>query len=305
LGPEIRRSKMPIGAGIRWLRIARFWRIRRLAVAFSQDLDVRYLKGSISLRHQDAGLLHFVADARYITHSQLFELARLKAVEFDRPVFNWRVRRLVNSGLLRKQVVPFLGTDAMYSITRSGIHGLEEMGIMYLGGYVEREKDPAEVQVPHVLELNRIRLALERSHVLVNWIPEVMVRILNLSPTLSYAKAYDAVATVRTAAGCADFAIEYERTLKSEQKYEKILEAIDAERRLHTILYLAPSFEILSSLRCSFERARHDIVFALVNRFEKDVLATEVDLARVSRRMTLEQALCRQVAATTKASAVG
>jgi hypothetical protein len=265
---------------------------------------VRYLKGSISLRPQDAGLLHFVADARYITHSQLFELARLKAVEFDRPVFNWRVRRLVNSGLLRKQVVPYLGTDAMYSITRSGIHGLEEMGIMYLGGYVEREKDPAEVQIPHVLELNRIRLALERSHVLVNWIPEVMVRILNLSPALGYAKAYDAVATVRTAAGSAEFAIEYERTLKSEQKYEKILEAIEAERRLHTILYLAPSFEILSSLRCSFERARHDIVFALVSRFEKDVLATEVDLARVSRRMTLEQALCRQAAATTKASAV-
>ena len=72
-------------------------------------------------------------------YSQLFELARLKAVEFDRPVFNWRVRRLVNSGLLRKQVVPYLGTDAMYSITRSGIHGLEEMGITYLGGYVERE----------------------------------------------------------------------------------------------------------------------------------------------------------------------
>ena len=99
---------------------------------------MRYLKGSISLRPQDASLLHFVADARYITHSQLSELARLKGVEFDRPVFNWRVRRLVNCGLLRKQVVPYLGTDAMYSITRAGIHGLEEMGITYLGGYVDR-----------------------------------------------------------------------------------------------------------------------------------------------------------------------
>jgi hypothetical protein len=266
---------------------------------------VRYLKGSISLRHQDADLLHFVADARYITHSQLFELARLKAVEFDRPVFNWRVRRLVNSGLLRKQVVPYLGTDAMYSITRSGIHGLEEMGIVYLGGYVEREKDPTEVQIPHVLEINRIRLALERSHVLVNWIPEVMVRILNLSPTLGYAKAYDAVATVRTAVGCAEFAIEYERTLKSEQKYEKILEAIEAERRLHTILYLAPSFHILASIGRFFERSRHDILFALVSKFEKAVLATEVNLAGGWRPITLEQALCRQAAATTKASAVG
>jgi hypothetical protein len=245
--------------------------------------------------------LHFVADSRYITHSQLFELARLKAVEFDRPVFNWRVRRLVNSGLLRKQVVPCLGTDAMYSITRAGIHGVEEMGIMYLGGYVEREKDPAEVQIPHVLELNRIRLALERSHVLVNWIPEVMVRILNLSPTLGYAKAYDAVATVLTGAGSAEFAIEYERTLKSEQKYEKILEAIESEQRLHTILYLAPSFHILANIGRFFERSRHDILFALVNRFEKAALATEVNLARGWRPITLEKALCRQFAATTKA----
>lgn len=278
-----------------------FLRIPALGLASSQELGMRYLKGSISLRHRDADLLHFVADARHITHSQLFELARLKVVEFDRPVFNWRVRRLVNSGLLRKQVVPYLGTDAMYSITRAGIQGLEEMGIMYLGGYVEREKDPAEVQIPHILELNRIRLALERSHVLVNWIPEVMVRILNLSPALGYAKAYDAVATVRTAAGSAEFAIEYERTLKSEQKYEKILEAIESEQRLHTILYLAPSFQILSNISRFFEHARKDILFTLVNKFEKNVLATEVNLAGVCRPMKLEQALLRR-AAGTKAS---
>ena len=61
---------------------------------------MRYLRGSISLRDRDRDLLHFVADARYITHTQLFQLARLKAIEFDRPVFNWRVRRLVNHGLL-------------------------------------------------------------------------------------------------------------------------------------------------------------------------------------------------------------
>jgi hypothetical protein len=89
---------------------------------------VRYLKGSVSLKFRDRELLHLVADARYITHSQLFQLIRLKALEFKRAIFNWRVRRLVNSGLLRKQVVPCLGTDALYSITRGGIQALEEMG---------------------------------------------------------------------------------------------------------------------------------------------------------------------------------
>jgi hypothetical protein len=258
---------------------------------------VRYLKGSISLRDRDRDLLHFVGDARYITHTQLLELAQLKALVFDRPAFNWRIRRLVASALLRKQVVPYLGTDALYSVTRAGIHCLEGMGIMYLGGYVEREKDPAEVRIPHVLELNKIRLALERSKALVSWTPELMVRVLNLSPALAYAKAYDAVATVRIGSGkLADFAIEYERTLKSEQKYERILEALNAERRLHTILYLAPSFEILASLRNAFGRARHDVVFALASRFERDVLGTEVNRANGSQRMTLEQALLRSAA---------
>jgi hypothetical protein len=79
-------------------------------------LDVRYLKGSIVLTDRDRDLLHFVADARYITHTQLFQLAGLKMVEFNRQVFNWRVRRLVNAGLLRRRVAPYLGTDALYSM---------------------------------------------------------------------------------------------------------------------------------------------------------------------------------------------
>jgi len=266
---------------------------------------VRYLRGSVSLRDRDRDLLHFVADARYMTHAQLFELGRFRAVEFERPVFNWRIRRLVNSGLLRKQVVPYLGTDALYSITRGGIHALEEMGITYLGGYVDREKDPTEVQIPHVLELNRIRLALERSHALSYWIPEVIIRVLNLSPTVGYAKAYDAVATVCLRNGArVEFAIEYERTLKSEQKYAKILEAIESERRLDTILYLAPSWQILFSLRGHFERAQHNILFADVKKFKRDVLATEVYLTRTSGQMTLEQALSLG-AAETKSSAIG
>ena len=167
-------------------------------------------------------------------------------------------------------------------------------GITYLGGYVEREKAPTEAQIPHVLELNRIRIALERSHALVFWVPEVFIRAVNLSPTLYYAKAYDAVAKVRLGDGVwEEFAIEYERTLKSEQKYEKVLEAIESEHRLNTILYLAPSYEILASLRWYFQRARCDVLFALVNDFKKNVLDTPVDLARTLRRMTLREALVR------------
>jgi hypothetical protein len=65
-----------------------------------------------------------------------------------------------------------------------------------------------------------------------------------------------------------EFAIEYERTLKSEQNHEKILEAIAGERRLHTILYLAPSYEIVATLRWYFQRTRHEILLAQVDDFK-------------------------------------
>jgi hypothetical protein len=74
-----------------------------------------------------------------------------------------------------------------------------------------------------VLELNRIRLALERSGTLALWVPETFIRVVNLSPTFCYAKVYDAMATVDLCNKVwAEFAIEDERTLKTEQKYAKI-----------------------------------------------------------------------------------
>jgi hypothetical protein len=258
---------------------------------------MRYLKGSLFLNRRDRDLLHAVADARYITHSQLFQLGRYMAITFDRPVFNWRVRRLVNGGLLRKQVVSYLGAEALYSITRSGVQALEEMGICFLGGYVEREKDPHEFQLPHVLELNRIHIALLGSGALTRWIPESFIRVVNLSPIHGYAKTYDAVVTLRLGDGeWAELAIEYERTLKSVQKYEKIFEAIENEKRLHTILYLSSSFEILSTLRCYFERARRLILFAGLEDFKEHVLNANVDSVRGYRRNTLREALVGGIA---------
>jgi hypothetical protein len=70
---------------------------------------MRYAKGCLSLnRKEDKFILQFVADSRYITRSQLFNLARLDYGEANRPVFNWRIRRMVESGLLRKQDPPIL-----------------------------------------------------------------------------------------------------------------------------------------------------------------------------------------------------
>jgi hypothetical protein len=217
-----------------------------------------------------------------------------RATEFERQILNWRIRRLVNSGLLRKQVISYLAAEALYSITRGGIQALEELGVTHLGGYVEREKDPHAAQISRVLELNRIRLALERSGTLALWVPETFIRVVNLSPTFCYAKVYDAVATVDLGNKVwAEFAIEDERTLKTEQKYAKILEGFATERRVQTILYLTQSYEIVATLRWYFRHARLEILLGLVNEFKEDVLDCQVDRAVDYSRMTLREALSR------------
>ena len=158
---------------------------------------MRSAKGSLSLnRKEDKFVLEFVADSRYVTRSQLFEFARLKYGEYNRPVFNWRIRRMVDVGLLRKQAAPIAGGDVRYSISRAGVQALERLGTYYLGAHLERDRDADQFQIPHSLELNEIRLALLRTCFLVRWIPESFIRVLNLSPLDSYAKVYDEIATL-------------------------------------------------------------------------------------------------------------
>src|SRR5271167_3064316 len=145
---------------------------------------MRYAKGSLSLnRKEDKFVLEFVADSRYVTRSQLFEFARLEYGEYNRPVFNWRIRRMVEVGLLRKHAVPIAGGDVLYSINRAGVQALERLGTYYLGAHLERDREADQFQIPHSLELNEIRLALLRTCFLVQWIPESFSSFISPSRT--------------------------------------------------------------------------------------------------------------------------
>lgn len=238
---------------------------------------MRFQKGSISLSNQqDKAILNFVADSRYVTHSQLYAFTRLDQFEFNRRVFNWRIRRLVRAGLVRKQVLPFLKGEALYSITRAGIHGLEQLGIYYLGANLDRERDAQEAQIPHALELNSIRLVLLGTRMLWQWIPEPFIRVLNLSPSTCYAKVYDGIATVRLDGESVRFAVEYERTLKSEAKYEKIRGAIESEKRLQGFLYVVPTFDLIWSLTDEFRGTRRLVFVGLMDEFKREVFDAKV-----------------------------
>jgi hypothetical protein len=72
------------------------------------------------------------------------------------------------------------------------------------------------------------------------------------------------------------FAIEYERTLKSQPKYEKIRQAIESQKRLHGFLYLVPSFELIWTLIGEFHRTSRLVFFALVDDFKRKVFDVQV-----------------------------
>lgn len=244
---------------------------------------MRYAKGSLNLTNsRDKAILHAVADSRYVTHSQLFLFARLEYGEFNRPVFNWRIRRMVAGGLVRKQSITALGSDSLYSITRTGIQALERLGTYYLGANTERGSDVQAFQVPHALEVNNIRLILLRRRVLKQWIPESLIRVLNLSPAYAYAKVYDGVATIEISDTLVSVAIEYERTLKTAAKYEKVREAIESEKRITAFLYLVPTNTLLFSLLDTFWRTKQCVLFGTLSDFKTECLGARVYQANYS-----------------------
>ena len=79
-----------------------------------------------------------------------------------------------------------------------------------------------------------------------------------------------------------DFAVEYERTLKSPAKYEKIREAIESEKRLKAFLYLVPNYELLHGIEDAFWRMKQLVLFGLVDEFKRDRLDTRASAIHIT-----------------------
>jgi hypothetical protein len=99
---------------------------------------------------------------------------------------------------------------------------------------------------------------------------------LNFSTCVVPIASRHGIAKVRLDGQYIGFAIEYERTLKSQPKYEKIRQAIESQKRLHGFLYLVPSFELIWTLIGEFHRTSRLVFFALVDDFKRKVFDVQV-----------------------------
>jgi hypothetical protein len=240
---------------------------------------VRYPKGTfIVSRTRDVPLLEHVLRCGFATRKQLFEFLQLDGLERSRIAFEQRMRRLEKLDLICRQSGVLHGHEWVYSIAPKGAALLMEMGELCDGRGVEQQ-GAGQLVVNHWLDLNEIHLALRRRNVLVRWTPESEVRSQNHLTTFQYAKDYDAIVTVACAGVECRFALEYERLAKSKSRYTQICHELDQEIHLNMLLYLAPSYHVLSCIKQCFAPRRLMICLAVAGEFVQTLLDTPVIVA--------------------------
>ena len=247
---------------------------------------MRYPKGAIDLRSpQDTLLLQQVLRSRYVSHEQLWEFMQYKARECRRRVFNWRVKRLVDHELvLRKSTA---NRSWVYWVSREGAEHLVGVGeaaaLLVTGGFVEPHDGP----VQHSLELNELQLALLRGGVPSTWQSELEIRSLNEFTGYGFSKDYDAVVKVERDGRTCRFALEYERSPKTPEKYARVRQALEKERQVDCVVYVLPAYPLLSYVATFFERCAMPVYFALSDDFQKNALGTPVMDSRRLRTVPL------------------
>jgi hypothetical protein len=238
---------------------------------------MRYTKGTVLLNSdRDIPLLKHVRNSKFVTHSQLFELLRSTSIEYSRESFCWRIRRLLHSNFIARCEGNFGVGESIYQITRRGLNQLESHGHFATVLNSHTSHLPPPVQIYHALELNQVRLALIRKNLLVYWKSDVEIASQNTVSTAPLEKDYDAIVDVWNNDQAARFALEYERTLKSNQHYARIRRALESENVMGCILYLTSGDELSYQLAHEFSGIPKRIGFATTQAFRQSLLDTQV-----------------------------
>src|SRR5258708_34708106 len=201
---------------------------------------------------------------------------RVCGFERSRNRFNWRIKRLIDAGHIAVCAGVFGAGSSVYRITRDGLTLLEYHGQFTAVLHSNTQHLPNTVQVFHALELNNIQLALARKNLLASWQSEVEVASFNTISRTPYSKDYDAIVDVWVDDGQARFALEYERSLKGAQHYQKIRSVLESEQQIPTILYLSSGPEVLVHLLHEFEGIRRPLASCSASRFVGTLLDTTV-----------------------------
>jgi hypothetical protein len=237
---------------------------------------MRYAKGSFVISpERDIPMLRQVRNSRFVSQSQLFEFMKLAGFDHNRDSFNWRVKRLRDCGYISICPEVHGAGSAVFRITRNGLILLEHHGHFTAVMNSATVHLPHLAQVFHAIELNAVHLALARKNLVAGWQSEVEIASFNIISYSPFQKDYDAIVDVWLGDKTARFALEYERTLKGVNHYQRIRNLLESEREVKWILYLVSGAELLVPLVQEFGSVQR-VAFANAGNFKEDLLDTMV-----------------------------
>jgi hypothetical protein len=237
------------------------------------EVDLQRIGVQLSVE-RDLPLLLAVRNSTFVSHDQLLQFMTEAGLEHHRRCFNWRVRRFIKGAHVRKTdpIAPYKG--AVYAITRFGLGVLESYGEGLVSVSSGSRNLPSILQASHFLELNEIYLALKRTKRLKRWKSERELISLNYVIGTPLAKDYDAIAEIEINGDSLRVAIEYERTLKSAERYREIQRIIRDEGHVDMLLYVAPSFDLVFSLAREFDHPELPMCFVSSTQLKVNLLET-------------------------------
>ena len=253
---------------------------------------MRYAKGSFVITGEgDIPLLRLVRNCRFVAHQQLFELLQHEVVSSCRSTFNWRIQRLLKTRHVeRLESVYWLGSP-VYSITQIGLVELESQGEFAIALHSRTRQMPDRNQVFHALELTAIRLALARHRLLISWQSEVEISSTNMVSGAPYQKDYDAIVKIWVGNEMREFALEYERSLKSAKQYERVRAALEAESQIGCVLYLTADSDLLLAILYQLTPVSQRLGFLTARSFRERLLAAAVTTDANRAMISLEEFL--------------
>jgi hypothetical protein len=176
-------------------------------------------------------------------------------------------------------------------VTQNGLLELESQGDFAIALHSRTRHMPHRLQVFHALELNAIRLALARSSLLVSWRSDIEISSMNMISAAPYQKDYDAIVRIWLGDEIREFALEYERSLKSAKQYARVRAALEAERQVASILYLTVDPALLLPLTFQLLPASRPIGFLTSRSFKQELLSAMVTTDAYGSCIRLEEFL--------------
>jgi hypothetical protein len=83
------------------------------------------------------------------------------------------------------------------------------------------------------------------------------------------------------------FALEYDRSPKTPEKYSRVRQVLERERQLDCIVYVLPAYPLLSYVAAFFERCSKPVYFTLSDDFRENALDAVVMDSRRLRSVPL------------------